>query len=450
MSSSRRCRRESALSAGRLQPRLPRAGAPGRVPPGLDGHPHPGGHAGGRRALLLERRVGRLRGEHHRPAPTSITRQAETTVDFPATIMAAYDDGVRVFVEHGPAGACTNFIREILDDRDILAVHLDRRNHNIEQLFEVCAALVAAGVDVDHRALTDRLSRRTADADDPRRPGDVVRGPPPTTGVPDATIGRPLSSWRRRRTSRRCSTWRPRRSRRPRRLRRPGLAAAAERGAVGRTPDRAGRRRDVGPARADHADQRRAPGVRRSPDRDARTLPRRPQRLTAPAGAGSPRTATRADDVAVTGTDAAATSSGVSGAHRDRVSTAGPPERHRSAWTALGQGPAGDPFVGSYLGTVRSDVRTPGRVRHPVSDAGAAAAAGRPGDGPRGRARCARHGHDLDRDRRRPGRVVPQRRIHAGRLHDRVRPGRPDADQLHGHRPAQPRGSGRTACSAAR
>ncbi len=91
----------------------------------------------------------------------AITSQAESTVDFPATIRAAYDDGVRVFVEHGPSGACTNFIREILGERDVLAVQLDRRDNNIEQIFEVCAALVAAGVEVDHAALTDRLSRHT-------------------------------------------------------------------------------------------------------------------------------------------------------------------------------------------------------------------------------------------------------------------------------------------------
>jgi len=91
----------------------------------------------------------------------AITHQAETTVDYPATIRAAYDDGVRVFVEHGPSGACTNFIREILGSRDILAVHLDRRDQNIEQIFEVCAALVAAGIDVDDRALTNRLRRTT-------------------------------------------------------------------------------------------------------------------------------------------------------------------------------------------------------------------------------------------------------------------------------------------------
>ena len=87
----------------------------------------------------------------------AITAQAESTVDFPATIRSAYDDGVRVFVEHGPSGACTNYIREILDGHDVLAVHLDRRDHDIEQVVDVCAALVAAGVDVDHAALAARL-----------------------------------------------------------------------------------------------------------------------------------------------------------------------------------------------------------------------------------------------------------------------------------------------------
>ncbi|MEJ7800178.1 MAG: beta-ketoacyl synthase, partial [Ilumatobacter sp.] len=92
----------------------------------------------------------------------TITRQAETTVDFPATIRAAYDDGVRIFVEHGPSAACTNFISQILAGRDILALHLDRRDRGIEQVFDVCAELVAAGIEVDHRALTERLTRDTS------------------------------------------------------------------------------------------------------------------------------------------------------------------------------------------------------------------------------------------------------------------------------------------------
>ncbi len=100
----------------------------------------------------------------------AITRQAETTLDFPATIKAAYADGVRIFVEHGPGGACTNFVRNILSDHDILAVHLDRRDKSLDQVFEAVAALVAAGVEVDHRALTERLlehGRASAAVDGP-------------------------------------------------------------------------------------------------------------------------------------------------------------------------------------------------------------------------------------------------------------------------------------------
>ena len=96
----------------------------------------------------------------------AITHQAEHTLDFPATIEAAYADGVRLFVEHGPAGACTNFISEILGEREHLAIQLDRRDHNIEQIFEVAAALVAAGVEVDHHALTTRLTNTTASTSD--------------------------------------------------------------------------------------------------------------------------------------------------------------------------------------------------------------------------------------------------------------------------------------------
>ncbi len=102
-----------------------------------------------------------------------IARQAESTLDFPATIEAAYADGVRVFVEHGPAGACTNYISQILQGREFLAVHLDRRDHNIEQIFEVAAALLAAGVSVNHAALTQRLSTPMPTSTSGERPATV-------------------------------------------------------------------------------------------------------------------------------------------------------------------------------------------------------------------------------------------------------------------------------------
>ena len=55
-------------------------------------------------------------------AAEAITRQAIDPVDFPKTLEAAYDDGVRVFVEHGPRAILTNAIGRILGDRPHLVV----------------------------------------------------------------------------------------------------------------------------------------------------------------------------------------------------------------------------------------------------------------------------------------------------------------------------------------
>ena len=121
-----------------------------------------------------------------------ITAQAENTIDFPATIRSAYADGVRIFIEHGPAGACTNFIRDILSDRDgaasdVLAVQLDRKGASIEQLFDAAAALVAAGVAVDHHTLTERLTPCAPDLADPGPILSLAAHPTPVTLPPRRT-----------------------------------------------------------------------------------------------------------------------------------------------------------------------------------------------------------------------------------------------------------------------
>ena len=124
----------------------------------------------------------------------AITRQAESTVDFPATIAASYADGIRIFVEHGPAGACTNFINEILADHDIVAVQLDRRGQAVEQVFEAVAALVAAGVDVDHAGLSERLELDQsvpAAVDGPRLTFSAHPGPVELPARPDASTAQP-------------------------------------------------------------------------------------------------------------------------------------------------------------------------------------------------------------------------------------------------------------------
>lgn len=119
---------------------------------------------------------------------SAITAQAETTLDFPATIEAAYADGIRIFVEHGPAGACTKFIGEILSDRDVLCVQLDRRGKNVEQVFDVVAALLVAGVDVDHTALTSRLTMKTtAESVGQSGPALTLTAHPPPINLPTRT-----------------------------------------------------------------------------------------------------------------------------------------------------------------------------------------------------------------------------------------------------------------------
>ena len=83
--------------------------------------------------------------------------QALDTVDFAATIRAAYEDGVRVFVEHGPQNACSGFIAEALRGREHLAVSLDRRGAGIEATLNAIAALAAAGVPLDLERLGGRI-----------------------------------------------------------------------------------------------------------------------------------------------------------------------------------------------------------------------------------------------------------------------------------------------------
>ena len=58
-------------------------------------------------------------------AADAITGQATRTLDFPRLVEQAWADGVRVFVEHGPRGLCSGWIKRILGERDHIAVPLD-------------------------------------------------------------------------------------------------------------------------------------------------------------------------------------------------------------------------------------------------------------------------------------------------------------------------------------
>jgi acyl transferase domain-containing protein/3-hydroxymyristoyl/3-hydroxydecanoyl-(acyl carrier protein) dehydratase/1-acyl-sn-glycerol-3-phosphate acyltransferase len=106
-------------------------------------------------------------GEAYRPSvelcAEALTRQAMEKVDFPRTIRRAHDDGVRIFVEHGPRNALTRSIAATLAGREHLAVGLDHPGRGpLEQLAHVAAELFAAGQEPAMTEVARRLERRIA------------------------------------------------------------------------------------------------------------------------------------------------------------------------------------------------------------------------------------------------------------------------------------------------
>ena len=107
-----------------------------------------------------------------------LTGHAVTTLDLRHGVEQAWNDGVRVFVEHGPQGAVSRWIRDILGPERLaqaVVVALDTKAPFVEApaegilrpVFEAAAALLAAGRPVDLASLhaSLRVSSRTPWAD---------------------------------------------------------------------------------------------------------------------------------------------------------------------------------------------------------------------------------------------------------------------------------------------
>jgi len=116
-------------------------------------------------------------GTHYLPTAESVadalTDQQTDRVDFRRVVEAAWQDGVRIFVEHGPRALCTGWIGQILGDREHLALALDRPGDPLGQLVETVAVLVAAGVPVDTSKLFE------AAPDEPLKPLRFAAHAPP-------------------------------------------------------------------------------------------------------------------------------------------------------------------------------------------------------------------------------------------------------------------------------
>ncbi|WP_198037077.1 hypothetical protein [Nocardia sp. BMG51109] len=89
-----------------------------------------------------------------RAAARLLTDQALDTIDYPRVIERAYADGIRTFLELGPAEVCTTWIHRILGNRPHLAVCLGSGGTPaVEQL---AAELAAAGVPTTHGTTIDK------------------------------------------------------------------------------------------------------------------------------------------------------------------------------------------------------------------------------------------------------------------------------------------------------
>ncbi|TXD36134.1 hypothetical protein FRC98_13510 [Lujinxingia vulgaris] len=125
---------------------------------------------------------------HYEPTSVTVAQallgQALRTVDFPAIINAAYDDGVRIFVEHGPRTTLGPWIRQILGDRPHLCVSLDSAaDAGLRPLANALARLAAAGVTLDLDAYNARIERAK------NHPLFTTQGHPSTSN--DATLSFP-------------------------------------------------------------------------------------------------------------------------------------------------------------------------------------------------------------------------------------------------------------------
>lgn len=114
-----------------------------------------------------------------------LTSQACATVDFPATILRAWEDGVRIFIEHGPRSFCTGWISQTLGRRPHLAVSLDKYGKSsLEQACDTVNRLAAAGVTMDTAAFHEAVERAATNWKAPKAARFIeVRAHPPGFGL---------------------------------------------------------------------------------------------------------------------------------------------------------------------------------------------------------------------------------------------------------------------------
>mgnify|MGYP003640296313 CR=1 FL=1 len=103
-------------------------------------------------------------------AADSVLAQAIDGVDFPAVVEAAYEQGVRFFVEMGPGNSCSRMISRILADKPHLARAVCYKGQDATSLvLRTLGHLIAEGIPVNLEALYGHevSVNSTSDADKP-------------------------------------------------------------------------------------------------------------------------------------------------------------------------------------------------------------------------------------------------------------------------------------------
>nr|VFJ51145.1 MAG: PfaB family protein [Candidatus Kentron sp. FW] len=96
-------------------------------------------------------------------AADALTGQAGCTVDFPRTVRRAWEDGVRIFVEHGPGNSLTRSVGETLQGKPHLAIALDRRGAcSLASAMDTAATLLAAGQPIDVAGINNAFAEINA------------------------------------------------------------------------------------------------------------------------------------------------------------------------------------------------------------------------------------------------------------------------------------------------
>ena len=76
------------------------------------------------------------------------------SVDFPATVNTVHEAGTDIFIELGANATCTNWINEILKDKDHLSVSINQKGKSdVQSLLEILAQLSSHGVVLNLSAL---------------------------------------------------------------------------------------------------------------------------------------------------------------------------------------------------------------------------------------------------------------------------------------------------------